>query len=101
MFSKPATISVRLTICGCRTCCRLNASSWRVRATALRPAPWISFEVGAHRIALLQVRGEQLAVAEDDRQEVVEVVRDARRQLPDGVHLAGLPHLRLERSSAP
>ena len=39
----------------------------------------------------------KLAVAEDRRQQVVEVVRHAAGQLADGFHLLRLPELRLER----
>ena len=39
----------------------------------------------------------QLRVAGDDRQQVVEVVSDAARQLADGIELLRLPKLLLER----
>ena len=41
--------------------------------------------------------GDQLAVAEDHGEQVVEVVRDAAGQLPDRFHLLRLPQLRFER----
>ena len=41
--------------------------------------------------------GQDLGEPEDDRQQIVEIVGDARSQSPDGVHLVGLPDLRLER----
>jgi hypothetical protein len=39
---------------------------------------------------------EDLGIAEDYRQQVVEVVRDAARQLPDGTETLGLAKLSLE-----
>jgi hypothetical protein len=41
---------------------------------------------------------EQVGAREDDRQEVVEVVRDAAREVPDGLHLLRLPELRFDRA---
>ena len=43
-----------------------------------------------------QVLAHQLGVAEDGLEQVVEVVRDAARHLPEGGELLGLVHLRLE-----
>src|SRR6185369_15753304 len=52
-----------------------------------------------HVLAQLHVeraRREEVAVAEDRRQDVVEVVRDAAREAPDGLHLLRLAELLLE-----
>ena len=53
-------------------------------------------QVVSHRIPGLEICGEHLAVAEDDGQEVVEVVRDASREVADGLHLLTLPELALQ-----
>ena len=50
-------------------------------------------EVGPQRIARAQVGEQQLAVAVDDGQQVVEVVSHAARQTPDRFHLLGLLEL--------
>jgi hypothetical protein len=36
------------------------------------------------------VAGQEIEIVDDDRQEIVEIVRDATRELPDGLHLLGL-----------
>ncbi|MNK89562.1 hypothetical protein D3C87_1095760 [compost metagenome] len=51
--------------------------------------------VGRQVVARLQ----QLQVAEDRRQQVVEVVRDAARELAQHFHLLRLPHLPFERAA--
>src|SRR5204862_4150 len=51
--------------------------------------------VAAQRIVLAEILDEHLGVAEDRREQVVEVVRDAARQLPDRVHLERVPELLL------
>ena len=38
---------------------------------------------------------ENVEITDDDSQQVVEVVRDAARQLADGLHLVGVPQLLL------
>ena len=43
-------------------------------------------------LAVVQPHSHQLEVADDTREQVVEVVRDAARQLPDRFHLAALAH---------
>ena len=48
-----------------------------------------------HRIAPLVA--DDLQVAEDDRQQIVEIVRDAAGQLADRFHLLRMPKLRLHR----
>ena len=52
-------------------------------------------QVVAHRVPRLETGAEHLAVAEDDRQEIVEVVRDPARELADGLHLLSLAELPL------
>jgi hypothetical protein len=53
-------------------------------------------DVGADRVALAQLADQQLAVGEDHRQHVVEVVGDAAGELADGVHLLRLAQALLE-----
>ncbi len=56
-------------------------------------------QLGHHLVMLrFESGGDQLSVECDDRQQVVEVVRDAAGELPDGLHLLRLSQLRLERS---
>ena len=95
ILATPPMTALRSRILGCRICCRLNARSWRVRSAARLPAADDLLQVVAHRVPRLEVRGEHLAVAEDDGQEVVEVVSDAPGEVPDGLHLLGLPELHL------
>ena len=56
-------------------------------------------DVAAHGIVALQIHHHQLRVAQDDREQVVEVVRDPSRQLAHGFHLLGLPQLPFELPS--
>ena len=53
-------------------------------------------EVLAKRIVRRQLLQHQVRVPEHDRQQVVEVVRDAAGQPADGFHAFGLPSLRLQ-----
>ena len=52
--------------------------------------------IDAQRIGFVQPGDEQLRVAVDHRQQVVEVVRDAAGELADGFHLLRLDELLLE-----
>ena len=54
-------------------------------------------EVCAQRVALCDVRDGKARVAQDHRQQVVEVVRDAAREPADGLELLRLRELRLEQ----
>ena len=51
------------------------------------------FDVVPHRVALGQAREQHLAVAHDDGQDIVEVVRDTAGQSPHGLHLLRVPQL--------
>ena len=55
--------------------------------------------VAALRVILSQVSQETLAVAHDDREHVVEVVRNTAREAPNGVQFLQLPELFLELSA--
>ena len=50
-------------------------------------------DVALQRVFRLQSPQGQFAVAGDHGQQIVEVVRDAARELPDGFHLLRLPEL--------
>ena len=75
---------------------RLNASNWRVMETARPAAFWIC----STHLLVKSVRAfavlEQIAIAADDGQQIIEVVRDAARQPAHGFHLVGLPQPFLE-----
>ena len=45
------------------------------------------------------IRGHELGEPENDRQQIVEIVGDARSQLPDRLHLLGLLILPLQRAA--
>ena len=52
-------------------------------------------DVPAHLVVAGETREQELGVAVDDRQQIVEVVGDAPRQSPDRLDLLGLPQLLL------
>ena len=76
------------------TCRRLNARSWRVSASAAWPALTICSICAASGVLGAELVRDHLPVAEDHAQQVVEVVGDAARELPDGLEL-----LRLEEAA--
>ena len=53
-------------------------------------------DAAAHRVVGLEPAEDQVGAAGDDREQVVEVVRDAARQAAHRLHLLGLPELFLE-----
>ena len=57
-------------------------------------------ELAAQRRGHVPVIHQKLGIAEDDGQEIVEVVRDAAAQLADGFHLLELTELLLASSCA-
>ena len=77
------------------TCLRLKVSSWRVRAAARSPALRISYTFSRCRIVALHGMQQELAVAGDGREQVVEVVGHAAGQPAHRLHLLGLPQLLL------
>ncbi len=90
-------IAFRSSSVGSMICLRLNASSWRRQRRRAR-ARFLNFRDvesvrGSSGPALVQ---QQLAEAENHRQQIVEVVRHAAGQASDGFHLLGLLKLRLE-----
>ena len=52
-------------------------------------------EAAAERLPVVHLLGGEIGVAENDGQQVVEVMRDAPGQPPDGLHFLGLPELRV------
>ena len=56
-------------------------------------------DVARHPGCRRKIREDEIAVAEDGRQQVVEVVRDAAGELPDGFHLLRLAQLGLEKTA--
>ena len=42
-------------------------------------------------LRVLRLADHHVEASDDDRQQIIEVVRDASGQLPDGLHLLGLP----------
>ena len=91
-------ISFRFTRRGCMTCLRLKASSWRVSAAARLRGALDLLDVRAARIAGVEAVEEQVRVAEDRGQHVVEVVRDAAGEAADRLHLLRLAQLHLARA---
>ncbi|MBK6922176.1 MAG: hypothetical protein IPH07_32590 [Deltaproteobacteria bacterium] len=75
---------------------RLNASSWRVRPLARSPAFLIFLDVGPQGVLGLELVGDEIGVAEDHRQDVVEVVGHAAGEPTNGLQLLRLQQLGLE-----
>ena len=89
------TTAFRSSTRGCSTCRRLNASSWPVSAAA-RAAAFLISSAWRRSWLVLEAVDQELAVAGDRGQEVVEVVRDAAGEAADRLHLLRLAQLRLE-----
>ena len=94
-LSMSATTALRSSTRGCSTCRRLNASSWRVSAAARADAFLISSAWRRSRASSMPL-DQELAVAEDHGQQVVEVVGDAAGEAADRLHLLRLAELLLE-----
>ena len=94
-MSMSPTVAFRSRIRGCSTCLRLNASSWPVSAAARSDARLIS---SAYRRSFASdgAADQELAVAGDRREQVVEVVGDAAGEPADRLHLLRLAELRLD-----
>ncbi len=100
IFARLVTSSFRSTCCGCMIWRRPNASSWRVRPAARSAASTMCrvADFPRHRIVLALQQREREPL--DDGQNVVEVVSDAARELPDGLHLLRVAQLGLELALA-
>ena len=97
MLCRPATVWFRSTSFGSSTCLRLNASSCCVSAAARWPAFWISSRSARSGSSARRSLEQQLGVAENRRQQVVEVVRDAAGQPADALDLLRLRQPLLEQ----
>ena len=80
---------------GCSTCLRLNASSWCVRFAARSDASTTCSQIVGRRVSSAGAHQRELRVAGDDRDEIVEVVRDAAGERADRLELLRLAELRL------
>ena len=89
------TTAFRSSTRGCSTWRRLNASSWPVRFAARADAFLISSAWRFSRGSSMPL-AQELAVAGDRGQEVVEVVGDPAGEAADRLHLLRLAELRLE-----
>ena len=80
---------------GASICLRLKASSWRVSAGA-RSAAWRSPGRAAQVRVGADAFEQEFGVSRDDREQVVEVMRDAAGEASDGFHLLRLAELLLQ-----
>ena len=83
---------------GASICLRLKASNWRVSEVARSVALAISCAGPAQAGIGTEALEQELGVAGDDHQEVVEVVRDAAGEAADGFHFLRLAELLLQRA---
>ena len=83
--------------CGVQQLLAAERQQLFVSPAARWAALMISSRSSARRVLGRQSAVSELGESENHRQQVVEIVRDARCQLADCVHLARLPDLRLER----
>lgn len=86
-------IAFRSRTFGLRTVWRLKASSCRVSEAARSPAIVDRLDHGRQRILRSQLRAENVAVGQNDGEQIVEVVSHSAGELPDGVHFSRLPQL--------
>ena len=94
-----ATTTFRSSSVGSMISLRLKASSWRVSPVALAPALLISAMSIWRGSSGIEIVQHQVAVPENHGQQIVEVVRDAAGQPPDGFHLLRLLVLLFERAA--
>ena len=86
IFSAPLTTVFRSSTVGCITCWRLNARSWRVNPAARSPRLCDFLDERTRFGGRDEVAQQEVAIAADDRQQVVEVVGHAARQPSDRLH---------------
>ena len=87
---------MRSSTLGCNTCLRLNMSNWRVRAEARREALEICLSGLVSSGIAVVPRMQQVGVALDDGEDVVEIMGDAGGELADGFHFLRVAELGLE-----
>ena len=78
--SQRATASM---VSGCSVWCRLSVSSWLVMTAAWLPASWMASTGSRSDAVRAEPVQQDLAVAQDHRQQVVEVVRHPAGQRRD------------------
>ena len=97
LLERRATTLFRSSTAAASTCWRLKASSCRVSAARALGGLLDLLDDRARSGSSARARSsEQLAVAEDDGEQVVEVVRDAAGEPADRLHLLRLAELLLE-----
>src|SRR5207253_9801078 len=87
MDSMFSTTALRSRTLGWRTCLRLKARSWRVSWVARMAVFRKELDVATHRVLGTEPLEQEVAPAEHDGHEVVEVVRDAAGEAPHRLHL--------------
>ena len=97
IFSSPETTPLRFITRVSIGCRRAKARSCLVSAAARCPASLMPGQVAGEEGVLLVALEQQVAVAEDGEQAVVEVVGDAGREAADRLHLLRVQELALER----
>ena len=91
--TKTVTTEFKFTTRASAGCLRHNPSTWPVSTAALFAARWMAWtrrrESSPSSISLQQL----LAVPQNDRQQAIEITRNAVRQLAGHQHLLLLPNL--------
>ena len=100
MVPRLVTSLLRSSTLGCSTWRRLKARSCLVSAAARSPAFMICSTGVAVGIVGAQAVQDQLAVAGDDGQQIIEIVRHAAGQHADRFHLLRLPQLIFQLAAA-
>src|SRR5882724_1700748 len=89
MFSDSSTTELRLSGLGRPTCLRPKASNCWV-SSAARSGLADLIDLRSHCVRFGQLMVDEGAVAVDDREEIVEIVRHAAGESADALHLLGL-----------
>ena len=96
IFRFSVTTAFRSRTLGASICLRLKASSWRVSEVARSAALAISCAGPRDSGSLADALQQELAVAGDHHEQIVEVVGDAAGEPADGFHLLRLAELLLQ-----
>ena len=99
MRAVSATRALRSTTWGSRTCLRLKARSWRTRRAARSAAPMTCCTFRRRGSSPARLAPEQLPVAHDHHEQVVEVVGDAAGEPAHRLHLLRLAELVLQAAA--
>ena len=92
----PVSSRLRFRSFGCSTCRRLCDSNWRVSAGRALAGLHDLLHRRVVRVRLGDGIQQNLAIAVDDGQQVIEIVRDASGQHAHRFHFGGLPELFFE-----